>query len=245
MEERREYVARTYRGLMQAPGLTAFTVVIEQTDLRILAERDLTQEATRAARIARRTVEAWIERHREFGTSLVPVDCPADAPRLIREMCEGARAAGVGPMAAVAGAIAQRVAEELASLSPNVIVENGGDAFLIGDQDRTVSIFAGSSPLSHRVGLVIPAARLPISVCTSSGTVGPSLSFGRADAAVIAARSASLADAVATATGNRVREPGDLAAAVEFAASIDGVDHAIAILGDQMAAWGDLRFIRL
>jgi len=240
-----EHVERTYRERMQAPGLTAFSVVIEQTDLQILAERDLTEEATRSARIARRTVEAWIESSPEFASSLVPLPCPADAPRLIREMCAGARAAGVGPMAAVAGAIAERVARDLAPLSPNVIVENGGDTFIMGDQERIVSIFAGHSPLSDRLGLVIPAARQPLSVCTSSGTVGPSLSFGRADAAVIAAPNAALADAVATAVGNRVTAPEELASAVEWASGLAGLIHVVAIMGEGMAAWGELEIRKL
>jgi ApbE superfamily uncharacterized protein (UPF0280 family) len=230
---------------MEAAGLVAFTVVVQQTDLRVLAERELTREATESARIARRTVEAWIERDPAFGASLAPVDCPADAPRLIREMCAAARAAGVGPMAAVAGAIAQRVAEDLSPLSGNVIVENGGDTYLMGDQDRLVAIFAGRSPLSNRVALRIPGTRLPLSVCTSSGTVGPSLSFGRADAAVIVARSGALADAAASGVGNRVNAPTDVGGAVEWATGVPGLTHVVAIMGEQMAAWGELELVKL
>jgi len=230
---------------MGAADLTAFSVKVQQTDLRILAERDLTEEAARSARIARRTVEAWIESNPQFGPSLVPVDCPADAPRIIREMCAAAKAAGVGPMAAVAGAIAERVARDLAPLSPNVIVENGGDVYVVGDRERTALIFAGPSPLSNRLGLVIPAERQPLSVCTSSGTVGPSLSFGKADAAVIVAGNGALADAVASAVGNRVQTAEDLEAAVEVGAAIPGVMHVVAIIGDRMAAWGELGLVKV
>jgi ApbE superfamily uncharacterized protein (UPF0280 family) len=240
-----DYVERTYRQQMRAAELVSFGVKVEQTDLYILAERDLTDEARRSAATARRTVEAWIEHHPAFSRSLEPVSCPADAPRIIREMCAGARAAGVGPMAAVAGAIAERVARDLAPQSPNVIVENGGDAYLMGDRERTVAIFAGASPLSNRLGLVVPADRQPLSVCTSSGTVGPSRSFGKADAAVIAAANAALADAVATATANRVKQPEDIAGAVEWAAHIEGVVHVLAIMGSEMAAWGELELARL
>jgi len=243
--EAQEYVERTYRERLRADDLVAFEVRIEQTDLYILAERDLTDEATRSAQTARRTIEAWIEQNPDFLTSLVPLPCPADAPRIIREMCAAGRAAGVGPMAAVAGAIAERVARDLAPQSPNVVVENGGDAFLMGDHDRTVSIFAGRPPLSHRIGLVIPAATQPVSVCTSSGTVGPSLSFGKADAAVIVAENAALADTVATGTANRIKQPGDIAAAVEWAAALKGILHVIAVMGDQMGASGQLDLVRL
>jgi len=240
----REYVERDYRDRMGAADLTAFSVKVQQTDLRILAERDLTEEATRSAGIARRTVEAWIESDPDFGRSLVPVECPTDAPRIIREMCAAGQAAGVGPMAAVAGAIAERIARDLAPVSPNVIVENGGDVYIMGDRERTALIFAGASPLSNRVGLVIPADRQPISVCTSSGTVGPSLSFGKADAAVIATENGALADAVASAVGNRVQTAEDLEAAVEVGAAIPGVIHVVGIIDDRMAAWGELELVR-
>jgi ApbE superfamily uncharacterized protein (UPF0280 family) len=239
------HVERTYRERMRAVDLVSFGVKIEQTDLYILAESDLTDEAMRAAATARRTVEAWIERNPAFGASLEPVLCPADAPRIIREMCAAAQVAVVGPMAAVAGAIAERVARDLAPQSPNVIVENGGDAYLMGDRERTVAIFAGPSPLSNRLGLVVPADSQPLAVCTSSGTVGPSLSFGKADAAAIVAENAALADAVATATANRIKQPEDIAEAVEWAAHIQGVLHVLAVAGDQMAAWGELQIRRL
>lgn len=148
-------------------------------------------------------------------------------------------------MAAVAGAIAESVARELAPFSPNVIVENGGDIFIMGTRGRLAGIFAGSSPLSNRFGVPVPAGRQPLAVCTSSGTVGPSVSLGQADAVVVAAPSGALADAVATATANRIKTHDDLSAAVEFAAGIDGVLHVVAIVGDQMATWGGLSLRRL
>lgn len=244
-DERDEYVERTYRASMQADDLVAFSVKIEQTDLYILAERDLTEEATRAARRARATLEAWIEARRDFLGAMSPVRCPADAPGLIRQMCEAARAAGVGPMASVAGAIAETVARDLSEASPNVIVENGGDVFITGTRERLAGIFAGGSPLSNRFGLLIPPDKQPLAVCTSSGTVGPSVSLGKADAVVIAAPSGALADAVATAAANRTRQHVDLSGAVEFAAGIEGVLHVVAIVGDQMATWGGLSLRRL
>lgn len=148
-------------------------------------------------------------------------------------------------MAAVAGAIAEHVARTLHPLSRNVIVENGGDTYVMGTRKRVAGIFAGESPLTNRFGLLIPPEKQPLAVCTSAGTVGPSRSFGQADAAVIAAASGALADAVATATANRVRTPADLSSAVEFASAIEGVLHVVAIAGDEMATWGSLSLRRL
>jgi len=244
-QERNEYLDRTYRDRMQAPDLVGFRVQIRETDLYVLAQRDLTEEATRAARRARTTIEAWIESDPDFAATLTPLPCPPDAPRLIREMSAAAEAAGVGPMAAVAGAIAETVARALAPRSPEIIVENGGDTYLMGNRERVAAIFAGRSPLSNRIGLVIPPGRLPLAVCTSSATVGPSLSFGHADAAAVVAGSGALADAAASAVGNRVHTPDDLPAAVELGLAIPGVIHVVTIMGDRMAAGGGLALRRL
>lgn len=230
---------------MEAEDLVRFTVAIEQTDLCILAERDLTDEATRAARRARCTVEAWLDRVPEFAAAIAPLPCPTDAPRIIREMSAAGEAAQVGPMAAVAGAVAESVARDLAEHSREVIVENGGDTYLVGSTERVAGIFAGESPLSNRLGLVLPAELLPVAVCTSSGTVGPSMSLGKADAVVVVARNGALADAVATGTANKVSTPADIEGAVEWAAGIEGIEHVVAIVGDRLAAWGGIEMRKL
>ncbi len=148
-------------------------------------------------------------------------------------------------MASVAGAVAEAVGQELMAQSEEIIVENGGDVFLRRSGDVRVGIFAGRSPLSLRVGLVIAAAAHPWGVCTSSGTVGPSLSFGRADAVCILSPSASLADAAATAVGNLVRSPSDLERGLEKARMIEGVTGAVIILGEKLAAWGEIELTEI
>lgn len=133
--------------------------------------------------------------------------------------------AGTGSMAAVAGVVAQ----ELMPLNPQVVVENGGDIYLALAREATVGLWAGKFLLSGRLGLKLAAA-MPCAICTSSGTVGPSLSLGRADAATIVAKDGALTDA--SALGNRVQSRGDLAAAV-------------AVLGDRLAAWGEIELAEL
>ncbi|MBP5165761.1 MAG: UPF0280 family protein [Oscillospiraceae bacterium] len=143
-------------------------------------------------------------------------------------------------MAAVAGAVAEHVGRALSGLSEEVIVENGGDVFLIGRRERTVAIYAAESPLSGLLGVtVLPQGGM--GVCTSSGTVGHSLSLGRADAAVVIARSCALADAAATRLGNLVRAPDDIEDALERICSVKDVLGALVIIGDRMGAKGDVR----
>ncbi len=239
-----EYQPRIYRADSGAPDLQAWRVVIEETDLHLQAERVLLEPAREAAREARSQVEREIGRRPEFLTSLAPLPAPPDAPPVVARMYAAAALAGVGPMAAVAGAIAQYVGEALEPLSQEVIVENGGDLFLSTQQERVVAVHAGRSPLSGRVGIVVPAG-MRGGICTSSATVGPSFSAGRADAAVVLAGDAALADAVASGLGNRVLRPEDAEAAVEWALTVTGVQGALVVIGATLGAGGQMVLRRL
>ncbi|OPX84914.1 MAG: hypothetical protein A4E53_03665 [Pelotomaculum sp. PtaB.Bin104] len=245
-----EYVERTYREDFRQEDLAYFQVVVRQTDLSIGIRRErLTPELAHwteeMVRLQRALLESYIEADPEFLKALVPHEVKPGAPGLAVAMARAARAAGVGPMAAVAGAFAEFVGRALARRSKDVIVENGGDIFLRSTRQRRIGIFAGPSPLSNRIALEIRPENTPLGICTSSGTVGPSISYGRADAAVILAPSAALADAVATAAGNLVQSEADVQAAVEFAAGIGGVIGALVIKGERLAAWGNLKLVPL
>ena len=229
---------RRYRRLVAPEGLVAFEVAVGETDLMVLAERDLRAETRAAARAARRQIESHATLHPDFVGARRPLPPPADAPPIAAVMYAAAEVAGTGPMAAVAGAIAEHVARALSKHSGEVIVENGGDLFAITSRERTVAVVAPGSPLDGRVALALPPGER--SLCTSSGTIGHSASGGRADAVVIAAASGALADAIATATANRVEGTEDVQAAVEWARERPGVQHVLVICGQTLGAWGEL-----
>jgi ApbE superfamily uncharacterized protein (UPF0280 family) len=215
-----------------------------QTDVLIKADSLEAIEAIKSSILRNRSaLERYIASNPLFELSLEPVEIEEDAPRIVRLMAEAAYLAGVGPMAAVAGALAQLAVEEaVAAGAKNVLVDNGGDIFIHGDRSYVVAIHAGTSPLSNKLALEIPAERLPIAVCTSSATVGPSLSFGEADAATVLASSGALADAAATAVCNQTRgEPGQaVRAGLERARKISGIQAALVIYGAYLGSWGDL-----
>ncbi len=238
------YEPRTYRNLVRGRDLVSFTVCVEETDLYIRAWRNLSREAEEAVRECRSSLEFYIAGHPRFKSSLRPLDVPSEAPAVVREMAAAAAKAGVGPMAAVAGAIAEAVGRELLRYSPEVIVENGGDIFMSVRSTRLVAIYAGGSPLSNRIAIEINPERTPLGVCTSSGTVGHSLSFGSADAVTVTSRSAALADAAATAIGNLVKTESDLPRGLERARNVPGVQGVVIIIGERMGAWGDVSLSR-
>ncbi len=239
------YEVRAYRDLLQSADLTAFTVVVKETDLFILARSDLRELALETVINHRHKLESFIEKYPEFRVSLTPVSIPLGAPEVVRMMAEAGEAANVGPMAAVAGAFSELVGRALLERSPEVVVENGGDIFISTLRERTVAFFAGDSPLSGKVGIRISPQDSPLGVCTSSGKVGPSLSLGVAHAACITAKSASLADAAATAAGNAVKAEGDVEAGLGVAGGIPGVLGAVIISGDKLGAWGQVELVRI
>ena len=148
-------------------------------------------------------------------------------------------------MAAVAGAFAQAAWKFLTDYSSEVIVENGGDVFIATTKERIVGVYAGPhNPYTGQLGIKISARQQPLGVCTSSGTVGPSFSYGKADAAVVLATDALLADAAATALGNRVQGPQDVKAAVEYAATLPNIMGALAICGEALAVWGGVELCK-
>jgi len=241
----RIYDKRTYRSRIRARGLTTFGVHIKETDLWISADLNLENEARDLVFQCRYEIENYIEIHPAFKTSLQPLSPDPYAPPLVREMIETSERAGVGPMASVAGAIAQYVGAGLLEFSEEVIVENGGDIYLKAGRPLTVSIFAGDSPLSEHIGLKIPVEQMPLGVCTSSGKIGHSLSMGVSHAVTILATSGPLADSAATCLANRVLEKRDLEEVASAAGNIPGLLGGVAILGDTMASWGKVDLIGL
>lgn len=238
------YADRTYRTSHAAKDLVYFRVTAGETDLYIGARAVLEREAMAAVLRARERINGQIAVRPRFKTSFEPLSVHGDEPEPVMQMLRAGELASVGPMAAVAGAIAEYTGRALLEYSPEVIVENGGDVFLMGDRERVVAIHAGDSPLSGLLGVKL-LPKNGMGVCTSSGTVGHSVSFGRSDAALVAAKDCALADAAATRLGNLVRTGGDISAALDTITALDGVEGALIIIGDSLGVKGELELVTL
>ena len=240
------YRERAYRTLERS-GLVSTYVRMVETDLHILAPVDVEDEALRLVAEVRRQIEGYIRTTPLFLDSLVPLPADPAAPQAVQEMLAAGQAAGVGPMAAVAGTIAEAVGLGLQRAGvEDLLVENGGDIFIARKQACTVAVFAGESPLSNKVGIRLEAERQPCGVCCSSGTIGHSLSFGHADAVVVVATGTALADAAATRIGNEVgRGPDSLDAPLQVARSIVGLAGVLIVRGEQLGEWGSIELVRI
>ena len=238
------YQPRVYRDWAKNKDLVSFNVIVEETDCYISAGSNLAGKSRRLIQKYRSQLKKYITTHPLFLTTLEPFKAEEESPLIVKAMCKAGDQALVGPMASVAGAIAHFTGEELRAFSNDVIVENGGDIFLCSTQERLIGIYAGQSPLSGKIGIVIPGKDTPLGISTSSGTVGHSLSFGKADAVVVIADTAILSDAVATAIGNLIITSADIPLGITRAQNIIGVRGIVVIKGDEMGVWGTVQLRR-
>ncbi len=241
------YRHRSYRQQVGDTKLIACQIQVRETDLQILAPVEVREQALELVIQYRNQLENYLPRQPRFLETLTPLPDDPTAPPLVRAMLQAGLLTEVGPMAAVAGVISEYVGRDLLKRPgcDEVLVENGGDIFLSRKQDCTIAIFAGASSLSNRVGLKLTPAQMPCGVCTSSATVGHSLSLGRADAVTVVAASAALADAAATRLGNIVKAKTDLGRALEVAATIPGLSGVVIIIGEELGAWGQIELVEI
>ncbi len=218
---------------------------LKQTIVTISArEKTHIETAKRSIIEQRGYLEAFIHKDPFFMLTLEPYDLQVDdVPDIIKWMIHTTEIFGIGPMAAVAGVIAKMAVEAMIEAGATyAIVDNGGDMSILNDQPVVVGIYAGSSPIRD-LAFEIPPRERPLGIATSSGTVGPSISFGCADAATIISQDPALADAAATALGNAVQADNNLDDCF-MAIDKPGIDGALIIRGDKMAMWGELPKLR-
>jgi len=244
------FANRLYRIGRGGRDLKAFTVTVKETNLFIQAEEDLTRQATDAVLSIRGNIESYIESRPEFAASLNPIGADPYAPAVVKEMIEDSRRAGTGPMAAVAGSIAEFVARTLSDRGDGkrgeVIVENGGDVFMVTGGERVVGLYGSDILLG--LGIKIPAAdsgRAGVGISSSSALLGESLSLGRCELATVVAKRGALSDATATALGNMVKSERDIERSLEEILYIPDVVGGVVVIDGRMGIKGDIELVAL
>ena len=215
---------------------------LKESQCTIISDR---QEAIETAKesITRnyRELELYVRANPKFLHTLTPIPVP-QKPLVARLMAQAAQKAGVGPMAAVAGAIADLAVEDMKRTGCEVaVVEDGGEISADSNRPVDVAVAAGEEPLSRRFGFRL--MEFPIGVATSSGRFSHALSFGDAEAATVFCRNAALADAAATAVGNVVKGE-DVQVAIQAGISrglaIEGVEGVLILYKGQVGTAGKI-----
>ncbi len=241
----RDYNFRFYRDWMTGENRSRISLIQGESDLLVLCPGDHRDEADRLLRQARAVVMKAASDIPGFCDSLAPIHFEGETHPLIRAMVDASSAWNVGPMASVAGAIAHHVAQGLSHSNSMVVVENGGDTFIFSPEPVTFRVYAGeNSPFPVGFGFTVDASG-GISVCASSGRVGPSWSAGLADAVVAVAGEGAVADAAATSIANLIAGECTVDPVIESAAVRKDLTGLIVMAGNRMGVWGDLELVTL
>ena len=212
----------------------------KDTIVSLLCDSAFAEAGRRSLMCSRLELEAYIRRHPAFGITHDPYPPTDDDSELIHSMIRETAKAGVGPMAAVAGAFAEAALRDMIrSGADQAVVDNGGDIAFFIKKSMRVGLYTGQSPIRDLAFDVQPREGV-FGICTSSGTVGHSFSYGQSDAAVVVSANVALADAAATALGNRVKGEADLEACFDFLCALPEIEGALVVFRDKMALWGNL-----
>ncbi len=241
------YQKRFYRDQFKKSEMEYFELAIKESDLFVgvsKATAEIKELAREKLTQLRQELENYIAENPLFEITFKPVNIGPGAPEVVRRMARAAQLAKVGPMASVAGCLAEMVGESLLSLSTEVIVENGGDIYLASTKPRIIGVYAGDSKFSGRLSLEIAPGETPVGICSSSGTIGHSVSLGKADTCLVKSRSAALADAYASILGNMVKTKADLPLALDLAKSLSDLDGVLIIIENEMGIWGNIKLVK-
>ena len=237
---------RTYRTQFNTKRFTGFEVKYKETDLWIGIDPDafkpeMEKIVLSEIKMLRKKLDDYINIEPFFQKSLKPFRPAENAPLEAKEMAVAAEKAGIGPMSTVAGLFAREVGEKLLQnfQIEELIVENGGDIFAQLNNELVLSVFAGNSPLSERIGLALPEKTGKIGICTSAGTVGPSFSAGKADAVVVISLDVLIADAFATAFGNKVKSINDVEKVINMSENYPEIVCMLIICEDKIGIRGE------
>lgn len=189
----------------------------------------------------RRILEDYIDDHPDFGFSFEPLEIEDDTPLIAQRMAKASRLVGVGPMAAVAGAMAQCAVEAgLKAGAKEVIIDNGGDIFLRVAEPMIIGLDSGGAQLADRLAFSLEPDDTPLAICSSSGKIGHSASLGQCDLATVVSKDAALADAAATQAANLVKTVEDVDLALEQIADIEGIDGVMIVKDERVGLAGQL-----
>lgn len=229
------------KGAGDSEGMIEFILNYKNSSIKAICDRGTKEKAQEELERLYNELERYLQEEPFFLSSYKPLKAGKNSPEIAKLMSAASEQAGVGPMAAVAGTFAELLGRYLLKEGAlGVIVENGGDIFLQLRKERLVGIYSGQSEFSNKLALRVRPESTPLGICTSSGSVGHSVSLGESDSVTVVAESCPLADAAATAIANQVNGPGGIQKGIEAAEKIKGIQGALIIKGKELGTQGIL-----
>ncbi len=246
------YQQRKYRDKKNDERFTYFRVQEKETDLWIgitprFYQSWLPGHVARYIIRSRREIETYMLTDPAFFTRHVPLDDVPGDKAIIHQMAEAGKKAGVGPMAAVAGAISGSVAKDITGMFPSaeLVIENGGDIAAVFASSLVVRLETDNHGLLGETGILLHGGLSPCGICSSSGKFGHSFSYGKADLVSVVCKVPALADAWATSLCNIIRSDTDLKKVDQIISVHTDIIACIALANDNMLVYGDIDLLQL
>ena len=225
----------------------------KESDITIISDSNTAiSRAKISFQFHRANLEDFVLRNSKFLKSFSPVKVNTSY-RVIELMAEVAFLCDVGPMAAVAGALADLMLEEMQLKGDNedpnfkesriALVENGGEIAIDSEEPMKIALYAGQNELNSNLGFLVKKEDCPIGIGTSSATIGHAISLGQSDAVTIFAKNAALADAAATKVGNAVKGKDvekSIKKGLDIIDQLEGVTGAFISRGNKVGQIGKL-----
>jgi ApbE superfamily uncharacterized protein (UPF0280 family) len=233
-----------YRKNISVKGKYSYRLKYKYTDLFITCDREISKEVKEPVVSFYNGLEEVLSRHEVFGKSLTPVKIIDNYPPIIKKMCRAAEVFKVGPMAAVAGAVCDRIAQSISGSCDFLMIENGGDVYIKSSIPVSAVLFSSSRYFRDRLNIRITADTTPCGLCSSSGIIGHSLSLGKSDLVTVMSESTVMADTAATAIANSIKEKADVDKALAHYRDYKQIKGLIIIKDDRLAIWGELQLVK-
>ncbi|MCJ7666095.1 MAG: UPF0280 family protein [Actinobacteria bacterium] len=230
-----------YRSKISVEGRFSFRLDYKYSGLLIMCDRDIGNELEGLVRGFYADIEKVIAGRPGFKNSLVPIEVMDHYPPVVKDMCHAGEVFNVGPMASIAGAVCDHLAENIAGKCSFLMIENGGDVYIKSSSPLEVGIFTKNNYFKDMITLLIEAGLTPCGICSSSGSFGHSLSLGKSDLVTVLSGTAILADAAATAVANTINREEDIDAAITRFRKYSEIKGLIAIKNKRIGLWGQLQ----
>lgn len=229
-----------YRNRVRSRERYNYRVIYKYSDLLISSNKDIGERIREPLMEVYGQLEFCIERDPLFLKSLVPIEVKSYFPPIVKKMCQKASVFKVGPMATVAGAVCEYLAQALFNYCSRLIIENGGDIYIKTNRDIISDIFLKNKYFKDRIKLLIRAGSTPCGLCSSSGSFGHSLSLGKSDLVTVLAKSPISADGAATAIANKINTPADIQTNIEYFKDLDEIEGILIVKDSKIGIWGNL-----
>lgn len=235
---------RFYRSIVRDANFLKYEIQVEETNLLVISKKNLKKEIKNEVLKQREILKNYIRENPEFLYSFSPI-ITKSKEEIIKLMSESSFLTKTGPMASVAGAIAEIIGKKFINISDEIIIENGGDIFVKMNRDFITGIYAGNSPFSMKIGIKLKKREIPYGIATSSGTIGHSLSFGDADAVVVISPSSAFSDGSATYFGNLIKGKIDGDMLTSQLKNFPFIEGIVIIRQKEIFLWGDIELISI